>query len=180
MRSGMDSGDAPTGSNVVPAQASPPNSVPAFLEIEDLKRKVTRLIEQVGQNTQAICTLTPLIPRVDLADNQIIRWRHRLPHMATDMDAEEDDEVETVVTAIQVREERQAFKESARRRITEARDVITALEDRVNILRRAREDSWEVVTNRVTSEVDKASATLSESSRSWGTCAVTECITRNH
>ena len=41
-------------------QVSPENSVPAFLEIEDLKRKVARLIEQVGEHAQDTSTLKPL------------------------------------------------------------------------------------------------------------------------
>ena len=133
IRSGTHPGDTPTGSNVDPEQVPPENCVPAFLEIEDLKRKVACLIEQVGQHTQETSTLNPVIPRVDLMQNQITRWRYRLPDMATD----NDDKAETVAIAIEAREELQALKEADRRRIAETREVITALEDRVNILRRA-------------------------------------------
>ena len=52
--------------------------------------------------------------------------------MANNIDAEDDGEAETVVTAVEVREELQASNETARRKITETRDVITALEDRVS------------------------------------------------
>ena len=40
--------------------------------------------------------------------------------------------------------------------------MITAMEDRVNILRRARDDAWELVNDRLTSEADRASATASD------------------
>ena len=49
-RSGAHPGTTSTGSNVVSGQVSPENGVPALIEIEDLKQKVTRLIEQVDQH----------------------------------------------------------------------------------------------------------------------------------
>ena len=67
--------------------------------------------------------------------NQIVRWRYRLPDMAA------DDETETLVTAIEVREELQAFRGADRRRIAEIREVIKALEDRVSIIWRARDET---------------------------------------
>ena len=69
IRSGTHPGDA-AGSTVVPEQESPEDSAPAFLEIEDLKRKVARLIEQVSEHAQDMTTLKPLISRVDLAENR--------------------------------------------------------------------------------------------------------------
>ena len=68
----------------------------------------------------------------------------------------------TVVIAVEVREELQIFQDAARRKVAETREVITAIEERMNILRRAREDAWELVTDRVASEVDRASAILSD------------------
>ena len=90
---------------MVPDQVTPENSVAAFLEIADLKRNSTRLIEQVGQHTQELSTLNPVIPRVDLVENQIIRWRRRLPDMANDINDDVDPDVETVDTAIEARED---------------------------------------------------------------------------
>ena len=63
---------------------------------------------------------------------------------------------------IEVQEELQEFKVADRRRIEEIRDVISALEERVNIFHRSRDDTWELISDRVTSEMDRASATLSE------------------
>ena len=113
--------------------------VPAFLEIEDLKREVVHLTEQVGQNTQAISTLTPLLHRVDLMANQIMRWRYRLPDLTADDD--DSDEEATIVTAVEVQEQLGAFKGATRRKIEELRQVPMALEDRVNIFRRSRDDA---------------------------------------
>ena len=107
-------------------------------------------------------TLKPLIPRVDLAENQIIRWSYRLPDMAIDDDDDNDHPAETVVSAIEVRKELQTFQDAVRRKVAEVREVITAIEERMNILRRAQEDAWELVTDRVASEVDRASATFSD------------------
>ena len=48
------------------------------------------------------------------------------------------------------------------RRIEEIRDVISAIEERVNIVRRSQDDTWDLVSERLTSEVDRASAFLTE------------------
>ena len=86
-----------------------------------------------------------MIPRVDLAENKIIRCRYRLPVMATDDD--NDHPAATVVTAVEVGEELQTFQGAVRRKVAETREVITAIEERMNIFRRAREDAWEPVTD---------------------------------
>ena len=72
------------------------------------------------------------------------------------------DQIDEVTTAIEVQEELQAFKAADRRRIEEIREVIPAIEERVNIVRRSRDDTWELISDRVTSEMDRASATLNE------------------
>ena len=122
------------------------------MEVEDLKRKAARLTEQVSEHAQDT-TLKPLIPRVDLAENQIIRWRYRLPDMASDLKDDNDPPMATVVSPVEVREELQTFQDAVRRKVAEIREVITTIEERMNILRRAREDAWELVTDRVASEL---------------------------
>ena len=89
-------------------------------------------------------------------ENQIMQWRHRLP----DLTADHSDDEAAILAAIEVQEQLGAFKGATRRRIEELRQVTMALGDRVNILRRARDDTW--VNDRLTTEVDRASATLSD------------------
>ena len=55
-----------------------------------------------------------------------------------------------------------AFKVADRRRIEEIREVITTIEERVNILRRSRDNAWEFISDRLTTEVERVSATLDE------------------
>ena len=81
------------GSSSAPEQARTEAGVPALLEIEGLKRKVARLTEQVTKNSQDISNLTPVLPRVDFMDNQIIRWRHRYPELTSDDGSDSEEEV---------------------------------------------------------------------------------------
>ena len=74
----------------------------------------------------------------------------------------DDSDDEATVTAFEVQEQIGQFKGASRRKIGELRQVIMALEDRVNILRRSRDDTWQLVSDRLTNEVDRASATLSD------------------
>ena len=87
-----------------------------------------------------------------------MRWRCRLP----DLTADDSDDEATIVTAAEVQEQLGAFKGATRRRIEDLRQVTMALEDRVNILRRARDDTWELVNDRVTAALDRISTTLSD------------------
>ena len=56
--------------------------------------------------------------------------------------------MDEITTAIELHEEFHAFKAADRRRIEEIREVITAIEERVNILRRAQDDTWELLSDR--------------------------------
>ena len=150
------------GSSNSPEQATPEAGVPALLEIEDMKRKVVRLTEQVTKNTQDISNVTPVLPRVDLMENQVTQWRYRLPDLIAD-EGDSDEEL-VAVTAVEVYEQLGGFKGATRRKIEELRQATVALEDRLNILRRSRDDAWQLVNDRLTTEVDRASATLSDRS----------------
>ena len=101
------------------------------MEEEDLKQKVAPLIEQVDQHNREIGNVSPVMPRVELIEDQIERWRYRLPNMLL------GDQIDEITTAIEVQEELQALNAADRRRIEEIREVITAIEERVNILRRS-------------------------------------------
>ena len=63
---------------------------------------------------------------------------------------------------LEVQEQLNGFKGATRRKIDDIRQVIMALEDRVNILRRARHETWELANDRLTSELDRTSTSLSD------------------
>ena len=77
------------------------------LEIEDLKTKVTRLIEQSSDHSTQIGLLDQLKERVDLAEGQILKWRRRRPDLT-----DEDDS--TVVTAVEAQEQLLTFERKIR------------------------------------------------------------------
>ena len=83
------------------------------LEIEDLK--VARLTEQSAENAIQIGILHPLTERVDLAENQTTKRRHRLPELT------DDEDTRTIVTAIEVQEQLRAFKEAIWNKVNEIR-----------------------------------------------------------
>ena len=72
------------------------------------------------------------------------------------------DQLDEITIAIEVQEEFQALKVADRRRIEEIRDVISAIEKKVNVFRRSREDTWDLISEKLTFEIDIASATLTE------------------
>ena len=117
MQNGTHPEGTSSGNNTAPGQNPPDVSVPALLEIEDLKRKVVRLIEQATQHTQDISSLTPLIERVNLAENQTIRFRHRIP------DLTDTEPGERMVTAVEVQEQLNGFKGATQQRIEDVRQV---------------------------------------------------------
>ena len=105
-QSGTHPSSGSSGSNTTGEQKPSDTSVALHLGIEDLKRKVGRLSEQSTQHTPATkwSYPTPLTERVDFAESQIIRWRHRLP------DLTDDDDDQPIVTAVEVHEQLNAFK----------------------------------------------------------------------
>ena len=119
------------------------------LEIEDLKTKVARLTEQSTQHTTQIGLLAPLKDRVDLAESQIVRWRYRLPELTDDADDQP-----VVVTAIEVQEQLDKFRELTRRKIREIGQETNSLEEKIGILERARSEFWELVSHRLNSTLD--------------------------
>ena len=83
----IQNGTHPSGvaGRASPDQSSTDVGVSVHLEIEDLKRKVERLIEKVIKNT------------VDAMENQILWLRRRLRILTNDDDA--------IVTAVEVQEQ---------------------------------------------------------------------------
>ena len=129
------------------------------METEDLKRKVERLIEQSTQHTQQISGLTPLTERVDLAENQIIKWRHRVPDLTDD----EDDR--TIVTAVEVKEQLRDFKDVTRRGFQEIRRETRSLSEKIDILQGARSETWELVSQQLNITLDRRELTVRENAR---------------
>ena len=80
------------------------------LEISDLKAKVLRLTEQNTEHDGKLTSLASVSEQVGLLDNQIIKWRYRLP------DLTDDTSRERVVSAVEVQEDLNKFKDVAMRK----------------------------------------------------------------
>ena len=156
MQNGTHPGGVSSDSNTTGEQNLSDASVALQLEIEDLTRKVARLSDQSTQHTQQINGLTPLAERVDLAESQIIRWRYRLP------DLTDNDDDQPVVTAVEVQEQLNAFKETTRRKIQGIIQQTVSLDEKIGILERARSETWELVSHRLNSTLDRTATSLSE------------------
>ena len=109
------------------------------LEISDLKAKILRLTEQV-----------------DLIENQIIKWRNRLPELT------DDDSRERVVSAVKVQEDLDEFKEVVLKKLKELITNLNALQGEVRLLERDREESWEAVSHKVSTLVGDSVGALTE------------------
>ena len=123
------------------------------LEVNDLKAKVLRLTEQIMDHDAKLNFFSIMSEKVDLLDRQTIRWRHRLPDLTDDENQEE------VVSAVEVQEELNRFKDLTMAKVREARDDTNSLDREVHLLERTRSDSWDVISQQLNSMVgDSASA----------------------
>ena len=109
------------------------------LELEDLKAKVLRLTELSIQRTAQLGTLPTLSEKVELAENQILRWQYRLLELTN------DDEQQPIVTAVEVQEQLNQFQELTRSKIHDVRQEINSIEGKIRILEIARSESWELI-----------------------------------
>ena len=75
------------------------------LEVNDLKTKVLRLIEQITEHAAKVNFVSIMSEKVDLMERQTQRWRYRLP------DLSDDESQEPVVPAVEVQEELNNFQE---------------------------------------------------------------------
>ena len=66
LQSGANPGIASSGSNVTSESASSDNNVPIVMEIEDLKQRVARLIEQADRQNREVSNFGPVMHRVDV------------------------------------------------------------------------------------------------------------------
>ena len=70
LRSGTHPGAASSGQNAGSEPTPAENSPPVMMEMEDLRQKVTRFIEQVDQNNGELGNLRCALPRLDLIEDQ--------------------------------------------------------------------------------------------------------------
>ena len=94
--------------------------------------------------------------QVVLLEQQIIKWRCRLP------DLTDDTSRDRIVTAVEVQEDLSKFKDVAMRRIRELTTTLTALEEEVRVFERDREESCEAVSHKVSTLVDDSVSALTE------------------
>ena len=113
LRNGTHPGAASSAHNAVSEPTPVENSPPVMMELE---------IEQVDQNSGEIGNLRHALRRLDLIEDQIQRWRHRLPDLML------GDHLDEITTAIELQDGFQAFKVADWGRIEEIRDVITAID----------------------------------------------------
>ena len=126
------------------------------LEISDLKAKVLHLTEQNTEQGGKLTFLASMSEQVDLMEQQSINWRYRLP------DLTDDNSRERVVSAVEVQEELNGFKDMVMRKIRELTTTLTALEGEVRVLEQSREESWEAVSHKVSTLVDDSVSALTE------------------
>ena len=74
------------------------------LEVNDLKAKVLRLTEQGIVQEGKVSYLEILSEQVNVINEQLIKWRHRLPELS------HDECTERVVSAVEVEEDLHEFK----------------------------------------------------------------------
>ena len=115
-------------------------STNVLLEIGDLKTKVLRLTEQGTKHDGDLSFLTRLSEQVELIEGQIIKWRYRLPELT------DDESKERVVSAVEVREELDEFKEIVLRKLKEFLTNLNALQEKVRLIENDREESWEAIS----------------------------------
>ena len=95
------------------------------LEISDLKAKVLRLTEQCTEHDGKLSFFAGMSEQVTLMEQQIIRWRYRLP------DLTDDHSRERVVTAVEVQEDLNKFKDKTMEKVREVNNALVALEKEV-------------------------------------------------
>ena len=132
------------------------SSVAMQLEISDLKAKILRLTEQYTEHDAKVNFFSGMSEQVTYMEQQIHRWRHRLP------DLSDDDSREPVVSAVEVQEELDKFKDVIVKKVREVNNAPFSLEREVRLLERARNDSWEVISQRLSILVDGSVSALSE------------------
>ena len=129
-------------------------STSILLDMSDLKTKVSRLTEQHTTLDGDVSFLKELHERVEELGTQIVKWNNRLP----DLNDEND---EKVPTAIEVQEALNTLTEASYRKFHGIFNRLHALEGMVGTIEHSREESWEAVSNRVSTLVESSVTSLS-------------------
>ena len=127
-----------------------------LLDMSDLKTKVSRLTEQHTKLEGDVSFLRDLHERVEELGFQIVKWGNRLP----DLNDEND---EKVPTAIEVQEELSELTDTCFRKFNGIFTRLSALEGMVGTLEHSREESWEAVSNHVSTLVESSVTSISGS-----------------
>ena len=132
------------------------------LEMSDLKAaKVLRLTEQFTEQYAKVNFFSVISEKVDFMEQQVIRWRYRLP------DLTDDESREPVVSAVEVQEDLDKFKDLTMHKVREVNNALSSLEREVQLLERARNDSWEVISQRLSNMVGGSVSALSDRLTDW-------------
>ena len=94
--------------------------------------------------------------QVNLIEQQIHKWRYRLPVLT------DDHSRKRIVTAVGVQEDLDKFKDKTMEKVRQVNNALAALEKEVQLFERDRDDSWEAVSHRVSTLVDDSMSALSE------------------
>ena len=129
-------------------------STSILLDIGDLKSKVLRLTERHTTLEGDVSFLKDLHESVEELGAQIVKWNNRLP----DLNDEND---EKVPTAIEVQEELTTLTDTSYRKFHSIFNRLHTLEGMVGTIEHSREESWEAVSNRVSTLVESSVTSLS-------------------
>ena len=77
-------------------------------------------------------------------------------------DLTDDESRESVVSAVEVQEALDKFKDLTMSKVREVRDNLNSLDREAQLLERARSDSWEVISQRLNTMVDSSVSALSD------------------
>ena len=131
-------------------------STGVLLDIGDLKTKVARLTEDYVQMDGDVSFLKSLHESVEALGAQIVKWNQRFPELeGTDEDGDK------LPTASEVREELLDLDNTCYAKFRHFTDKIKALEGMITTLQNSREESWEAVSNRVSTLVESSVTSLS-------------------
>ena len=131
-------------------------STNVLLEISDLKSKVLRLTEQSTKLDGDLSFLKKMSEQVELLEDQVIKWRYRLPELT------DDESKERIVSAVEVREELDEFKEVVLRKLKEFLTNLNALQESVRLIENDKEESWEAISHKVSTLVEDSVGSLTE------------------
>ena len=91
-----------------------------------------------------------------MLEDQVIKWRYRLPELT------DDESQERVVSAVEVREELDEFKEVVLKKLKEFLTNLNSLHEKVRLIENDREESWEAISHKVSTMVEDSVGSLTE------------------